>query len=280
MNNYTVYMHISPSGKRYIGITSQKTKKRWQNGKGYIGNQHFTNAIEKYGWDNFKHIIIAKGLSEEEAKWLEIELIREWDSTNPSKGYNISLGGEGTHGLCGEKHPMYGKHHTEEAKKRMSENKKGKYVGENSPNYGKHLSEETRKKMSEARKGNEPWNKGKTSVYTEETKKKMSEAHKGKILSEETKRKISENRNGMHFSEEHKRKISESKKGKNNPCSKSVITIINDKIFATFDYIKQGAEYFNIKSQNISQCCKGKIKSSGKYNGQKLVWRYIEIIEL
>ena len=243
MNNYTVYMHISPSGKRYIGITSQKTKKRWQNGKGYIGNQHFTNAIEKYGWDNFKHIIIAKGLSEEEAKWLEIELIREWDSTNPSKGYNISLGGEGTNGLCGEKHPMYGKHHTEESIKK---------------NRQSHLNK----------------------TLSEETKKKMSEAHKGKILSEETKRKISENRNGMHFSEEHKRKISESKKGKNNPCSKSVITIINDKIFATFDYIKQGAEYFNIKSQNISQCCKGKIKSSGKYNGQKLVWRYIEIIEL
>ena len=292
MNNYTVYMHISPSGKRYIGITSQKTKKRWQNGKGYIGNQHFTNAIEKYGWDNFKHIIIAKGLSEEEAKWLEIELIREWDSTNPSKGYNISLGGEGTNGLCGEKHPMYGKHHTEEAKKRMSENKKGKYVGENSPNYGKHLSEETKRKMSEARKGE---------THTEEHNRKVSEALKGKYcgennhmygkhLTEETKRKIGEAQKGKTLSEETKRKISEAKKGKNNhmygkkgknhPQAKSVITIINDKIFGVFDYIKQGAEYFNCHHGNISDCCNGKRKSSGKYNGQKLVWRYIEIIEL
>ena len=24
MDNYTVYMHVSPSGKRYIGITGQK----------------------------------------------------------------------------------------------------------------------------------------------------------------------------------------------------------------------------------------------------------------
>ena len=35
MNNYTVYMHVSPSGKRYIGITGQDVKKRWGNGIGY-----------------------------------------------------------------------------------------------------------------------------------------------------------------------------------------------------------------------------------------------------
>ena len=26
MNNYTVYMHVSPSGKRYIGITGQSVE--------------------------------------------------------------------------------------------------------------------------------------------------------------------------------------------------------------------------------------------------------------
>ena len=34
----------------------------------------------------------------------------------------------------GENHPMYGKHHSEETKKKMSEAKKGKYCGENNPN--------------------------------------------------------------------------------------------------------------------------------------------------
>ena len=29
MNNYIVYMHVSPSGKRYIGITCTKTNRRW-----------------------------------------------------------------------------------------------------------------------------------------------------------------------------------------------------------------------------------------------------------
>ena len=97
--NYKVYVHIAPNGKRYYGITKQRVEKRWQNGYGYKNNEHFWNSICKYGWnEGFEHIIIAKGLTEEEAKWLEIELIREHDTTNPKYGYNISLGGEGGNG--------------------------------------------------------------------------------------------------------------------------------------------------------------------------------------
>ena len=29
-NNYTVYMHISPSGKRYIGMTSMLPEKKME----------------------------------------------------------------------------------------------------------------------------------------------------------------------------------------------------------------------------------------------------------
>ena len=68
--------------------------------------------------------------------------------------------------------------------------------------------------------------------------------------------------------------------GENNPRAKSVIAIINDKIFGVFDYAKQGAKYFGCNHGNIIQCCKGKKKSCGKYNGYKIVWKYIEIIEL
>lgn len=109
--NYKVYVHINKiNGKRYYGITKQDIEKRWLNGKGYRpyydkkgykhGNEHFWNSICKYGWnEGFEHIVIAKGLSEEEAKWLEVELIKEWDTTNQDKGYNITLGGEGTSGV-------------------------------------------------------------------------------------------------------------------------------------------------------------------------------------
>ena len=68
MKTYIVYMHISPSKKKYIGITSLPTEKRWKNGNGYKKQPYFHRAINKYGWDNFQHIIIARGLSEEDAK--------------------------------------------------------------------------------------------------------------------------------------------------------------------------------------------------------------------
>ena len=156
MNEYIVYLHISPNGKRYYGITMQDVNRRWQNGNGYRNNKHFTNAIKKYGWDNFQHIIITKGLDEETAKWLEIELIREFDTTNPNKGYNNSLGGESWN--C-----------SEETRKKQSEAKKG----EKHPNYGKHLSDETRMKIGEGNRGKK---------ISEETKKKQSEAKKGRYI--------------------------------------------------------------------------------------------------
>ena len=49
MDNYTVYMHISPSGKKYIGITGQSIERRWGNGTGYKNCISLNLAIKKYG---------------------------------------------------------------------------------------------------------------------------------------------------------------------------------------------------------------------------------------
>ena len=58
MKTYTLYEHISPSGKIYVGITCRKPEYRWNYGKGYTTDQmYFKRAIDKYGWDNFQHII-------------------------------------------------------------------------------------------------------------------------------------------------------------------------------------------------------------------------------
>lgn len=81
-----------------------------------------------------------------------------------------------------------GSHQTEEAKKRISEkiskirkeyNPMTGRTGELHPNFGKHWSEEVRKKMSASHKGKPSTFKGKH--HTEEAKRKNSEAHKGKI---------------------------------------------------------------------------------------------------
>ena len=91
---WCVYKHTSPSGKVYIGITSQKPEHRWNNGDGYKGRTYFWNAIQKYGWENFEHEILYTGLSKQEAGEKEKELIELYDSTDKNKGYNLSTGGE------------------------------------------------------------------------------------------------------------------------------------------------------------------------------------------
>ena len=65
----------------------------------------------------------------------------------------------------GEKNPMFGKHLSEESKKKLSDAKKGK-----------HLSEEHKRKLSDALKGEKNHNYGKQ--FSDETRKKMSEAAK------------------------------------------------------------------------------------------------------
>ena len=74
MNNIYIYKHTSPSGKVYIGQTCQKPEHRWDNGKGYKSG-YFASAIKKYGWDNFKHEILFKGLDQLNADIIEEDLI-------------------------------------------------------------------------------------------------------------------------------------------------------------------------------------------------------------
>ena len=98
MNNYTLYKHITPSGKVYIGITNQKPEHRWNNGKGYMNVQDgpFKRSILKYGWNNIQHIILVNNLSEWQAKAWEVKLIKHYKSLGIS--LNITDGGEGVHG--------------------------------------------------------------------------------------------------------------------------------------------------------------------------------------
>lgn len=201
-------MHTSPSNKVYIGITSQKPKTRWGNGRNYSSNEYFYRAIKKYGWDNFKHEILFSNLSLKEAKAKEIELIAFYDSTNPEKGYNITSGGESGNGY----------HHTEMAKQKIREAMKRRP----SPMKGKKHSEEVKRRISEKNKNMQ---KRKGFHLSEETKKKISEANKGipKPMSESHKQKLAEARRGKRHSEDTKKRMSEVHK---QWCSKNLEKIL------------------------------------------------------
>lgn len=92
---YHIYMHKNKiNGKVYIGETCQELKNRWKSGKAYKTCTYFNQAIEKYGWDNFEHIILESGdWTLEEAFEKEQYYICLYESNNPDKGYNIKDGG-------------------------------------------------------------------------------------------------------------------------------------------------------------------------------------------
>lgn len=232
---YTVYIHQNKeNGKRYVGITSCETKVRWKNGFGYSETLPIGRAFRKYGWDGFTHEIVANGLSESEAKELEIKLIAELQTQNPLFGYNICAGGEGVTGW----------HPTEETRRKISVAQSGRFGSANS-NFGHK--------------------------WTDEMKAKASEQHRN--ISDGTRRKISESakqrvgeRNsffGKHHSAETKERLAQHR-------WRAVEMLDNyGVVLQRFPSINNASESTGINKGAISNCCRGKSKTSGGY-----IWRY------
>lgn len=92
----TIYLHRNKSnGKVYIGQTIQSIENRWKNGNGYKPCTYFYKAIQKYGWENFDHIILEQNenWTQEELNNKEKEYILLFKANNPQFGYNICEGG-------------------------------------------------------------------------------------------------------------------------------------------------------------------------------------------
>jgi group I intron endonuclease len=169
------------NGKIYIG------KSAYDNPNYYGSGKYIKRSIKKHGKENFKKEIICFCNTEKELNELEIYYIEKFNSTNLNIGYNLTKGGEGILGFSkpswckgltketderirklgentsktikenggnkGKKNPMFGKHHTEETKEKISIShigkknqkisqtriEKGLSKGKNNPNYGKKL---------------------------------------------------------------------------------------------------------------------------------------------
>lgn len=149
--------------------------------------------------------------------------------------------------MCsGENAHFYGKHHSNETKKKQSEIKKGA----RNPNYGKHYSEEERRRLSELLSGENGPMYGKH--HSEETRRKIGEAATNP--SKETRQKMREAKMGIY-------------NGANNPRAKMVICLGTKEIYGAASI---ASEKTGINEKNICRCCRGERKSAGGYE-----WKFI-----
>ena len=176
---FCIYVHTNTvNGKSYVGQTCQKNPEgRWhKDGSGYKSNDHFTNAIRKYGWDAFTHIIVVSGLTLEEANLAESLFIEYFDTMNPVKGYNKK--GGGSNGFMSEESKQRiskankGLKRSDEFCKNLSERMKGHDVSCEVRSIlskkcsGWHHTEERRRKISEKNTGKHWYNNGVENVFT------------------------------------------------------------------------------------------------------------------
>lgn len=150
MKYYGIYKITNlVNGKMYIGqhITSDLDD-------GYMGSGLvIRRAIKKYGAENFRKEWLTFCEDEEELNYMERVFVDEtWLSRSDT--YNLRLGGEGgwwyinKHNLS-PRTGMKNMHHTEEAKRKISETHRGEkngMFGVPSPFKGRKHSEETKAK--------------------------------------------------------------------------------------------------------------------------------------
>lgn len=261
-----IYMYINLiNEKKYVGQAKDLIRRHGDHLKEGSNKYPIDKALKKYGVANFKLVILRENVESLcVLNMCESYYIKRFNTlVINNQGYNIADGGHNGNTWAGKteeefaefkrkiseinkgrKRPQhaidsqrekvrgegngfYGKKHTEETKKLISE-MASKRVGENNSFYGKTHSEESRKRISEGRKGKcvgeeNPFY-GKT--HTEETKEKMRKARIGKKIAQ--------------FDKE-------------------------GNLIKIWDYAKMASEELGIDQSTIGRCCKGKQKTASGY---------------
>ncbi|WP_319020739.1 NUMOD3 domain-containing DNA-binding protein [Bacillus sp. B1-b2] len=194
------------NGNFYVG-SSNDFKTRWKTHRNQLNagvhhSIHLQRAWNKYGEESFEFAGIIE-LPEDKNILFEKEQIlldQHYGKQYCYNGHLIARGGA----LPGELNHMYGKTHTDEVKKFLSEINKGKNnYWYDKPEHmvkmrsaitkrfnGRKHTQETREKMSKARKGRK---------HHADTKKRISEAQKGQINQGREKQKKPIKVNGSYY---------------------------------------------------------------------------------
>lgn len=269
-----VYSIKFPNNKRYIGITVRKPKNRLKehlNLSKTDKKRKLYKAIRKYKEENmFFEIINEVEDIDRHALFLklcelETHYIKYYDSFK--NGYNCTLGGEGTVGMSGDLNPFYGKKHSKETLKKLSE------LG-----FKRKHTDETRKKISEAGKGRKHNPESIAKMREREECKEVICLETGEIFpsitvcSEKTSICRSDIRgvcNGVRITAKGKRfrfiidgVIQEVQEPENKRIRK-IMCIQNGKHYAS---IKECCEDLNVRHQHVSAVLRGKQKQTKGYS--------------
>lgn len=206
--HYT-YITRSPDGRYYIGVRTCE---------GDPADDPYMGSHRDPTYAPNRKRVLATFDSREEAYEHEIFLheLRQVDS-NPryaNRAKQRSTGFFYDKGTPGESHPMWGKHHTDEARAKISAAQKGR----SSHLKGTKFSEERLARQSELTRGENNGMYGKR--HSDEARRKLREVNLGKVLPEETKSKISEGCSEWWSSDEglsKRRDFSERFSGDGNP---------------------------------------------------------------
>jgi len=239
----TTYLN---TGETYIGQTTKKGKKL----NSYFGSGiRIKRIIKKHGKEVLRKKILCYCNTKEELNKMEIFYIKK---ENPK--LNISVGGFGGNlgdevnkklkenhaDFSKEKHPLWGKHHSEETKNKISLGNKGKII-----------SLKNRKKHSKRMSGY------KNPMFGKNSRDYMTDS--AKIKQDENRRKKMSGKNNPNYM----------KTGNRNHLSKTVKCVETGEIFGG---VREAARKLKIPYHSgISACCRGERKTANGYH-----WQYKE----
>lgn len=228
----------------YVGQTSETFQKRFNRHSNNLENnrhhnEHLQRSYNKYGSDAFEFFVIKVCEDVNSLDTLEELYIAEYRAKYNC--YNILSGGPV---MSKENNPMYGRHLSEEHKKKLSVSHIGLFAGEKNNFYG----------VDHSGKNNGFYGKH----HTEEAKRKMSIAKSELYAGEKN----------PFYGKHHTAEALEKMKNNGKNAQKKVMCIETGIIYSS---IREAAEKTNINRRSISAVCCGSRKTA-----KGLHWKHVK----
>lgn len=261
-----IYMYVNKiNNKKYVGQAKNLTRRHSDHLKECNNKYPIDKAIKKYGKDSFELIVLKENVKSLcVLNMYETYYIKKFNTLVTNKeGYNIADGGHSGNTWAGKteeemldfKQKMSELNSGRKRPQQAIESQREKIRGENNGFYGKKHSDETKKLLSEiASKRTKEKNHFYGKTHSDESRSKISESRKGKCVGEE---------NGFYgkkHSEETKEKIRQARVGK-----KIAQFDKEGNLIKVWDYAKLASDELGIDQTTISRCCKGKQKTASGY---------------